>query len=122
MRVIGIVVERELDERAHRFPRLQLFELELGLSAANFLVHTLKHRQIELLVVSEIVIDHALIRARPSRDCIDTSAADSLGGKFDGGRLEYQFARSFRVSPPRCRRLSRLGGQMRRSHLFSTEY
>jgi hypothetical protein len=61
----------------------------------------LEHFNVQLFLAAEIVIDHANVRRCPCGDCIDASAAESLGGELGDGFPKNSVASLLRMSESR---------------------
>jgi len=92
------VVEVELDQTLDRELGVEVRKIERTLAAAQPLVDPLQGREVEALLVAEVVIDHALVGAGSARDRVDAAAEQALGGEFVLRRHEDGFARAIRVT------------------------
>src|SRR6185295_19323375 len=52
------------------------------------LIGAFEHREVEVFLVSDVVIQHALVGAGVGRDAIDTRAGKAMGGELLLGGLE----------------------------------
>ena len=77
-----------------------MFEIELALLAADFFVGAFEHREIEVFLVADVVIEHALVGAGLLRDAVDPRAADAVGGEFLLGSLENAQPHALGVALP----------------------
>ena len=65
-----------------------MFEIEPALLGADLLVRAFEHREIEVFLVADVVIEHALVGAGLRRDAVDPRAGNAVGGEFLLGSLE----------------------------------
>ena len=65
-----------------------MLEIEPALLGADLLVGAFEHREIEVFLVADVIIEHALVGAGLVRDAVDPRAAKAVGGKFLLGGLE----------------------------------
>ena len=68
------VVEVELDQALDREFGVEVCEIERALTAAQPLVDPFQGREVEALLVAEIVVDHALVGAGAARDRVHATA------------------------------------------------
>ena len=76
------IVERTLDQLLDGPLGSQPLEIELALLGPDFLVHPFQHRQVERVLVAEIMIHQLLVDAGTRRDFIDPGAGKAAAGKF----------------------------------------
>ena len=95
VRMRGEVVEGAFDQLADGPFRRQALEIELALLGADFLVDPFEHREIERVLVAEIMIDQLLVDAGARGDLVDPGAGEAAGGKF-APRRRQQFLAAWR--------------------------
>ena len=95
------VVERAFDQFPDRLFGRQSLEVELALMGADFLVHPFQHRQIERVLVAEIMIDQLLVDAGALGDFVDPRAGKAVAGEFAPRRRQQLFSRRRRIAPLR---------------------
>ena len=59
-----------------------MFEVEPALLGADLLVGAFEHLEIEVFLVADVVIQHALVGAGLGRDAVDARAGQAVGGEF----------------------------------------
>jgi len=115
-RMLQIVAIRELDDAAHRIDRRQVVEVELALRLADLRVHLLEHRDVELFLAAEVVVDErprvcvraamaSMLAPLKPRAANSSMAAATMLARFAAGALGLRIAalRAFsrpRPSPP----------------------
>ena len=75
--VRGEVVEGTLDQLLDRLFGRQSLEIELTFLGADFLVDPFQHRQIQRVLVAEVMIDQLLVDAGAGRDLVDPGAGET---------------------------------------------
>src|SRR5262245_4946022 len=98
LRVFARIVEIELDQPFDRERGREMVEIERSLAAAQALVNSFQSRQVETVLVAEIMVDHALVGAGAARNRIDASAEQTLGGELLLGCREDGCARAIRIT------------------------
>ncbi len=103
----GEVVEGGLDQPLDGLLRRQAFEVELAFLGADFLIDPFQHRQIQRVLVAEIMIDQLLVDAGARRDLVDPGAGEATIGKFTACRRQKLLPRRRRIAPlaARCYQL-----------------
>ena len=81
-RVAEEIVPGETDQPLDRFRRIEMFQIEPALLDADFLIGAFEHREIEVVLVADVIIEHALVGAGLGRDPVDARAGETMGGKF----------------------------------------
>ena len=84
-----------------RLFRRQALEVELALLGADFLVDPFQHRQVQRVLVAEIVVDQLLVDAGARGDLVDPGAGKAVRGKFAPRRRQQLLARGGRIAPLR---------------------
>ena len=102
----GEVVEGGLDQPLDRLFGRQALEVELALLGADFLIDPFQHRQIQRVLVAEIMIDQLLVDAGARRDLVDPGAGEPTGGKFTPRRRQQLLPRRGRIAPLRLQVIS----------------
>jgi hypothetical protein len=72
--------------------------MQILLGGADRLIGRLQHREVEALLVAEVVIDHPLVDARRLGDGIDTRAGQAFRRELGRGRRQDRGARAFGVA------------------------
>src|SRR5262245_6495333 len=83
-----------------------MLEIELALLGADLFIGAFEDREIEVLLVADVIIQHALVGAGLQRDAINPRAADAVGGEFLLGRLEDAQPHALGVALPSQNSLS----------------
>ena len=65
-----------------------MFEIEPALLGTDLLVGAFEHREVEVFLVADVVIQHALVGAGIGRDAVDACAGKAMGGELLLGGLE----------------------------------
>ncbi len=97
----GEMIERTLDQLPDGAFRRQPFEVELALLGADLLVDPFQHREVERVLVAEIMIDQLLVDAGASSDLVDPRAGKAASGKFAPRRRQQLLAGGDGVAPLR---------------------
>src|SRR5262245_58490517 len=79
MRVINIIVERELDKPTHACYGIQLLKMQICLLPSDLLVDVLENREEQVTLVAKVMVEHALVRAGALGNRIDPCAPEALG-------------------------------------------
>ena len=103
--VLEVVVVGEFDDATDRLRRREVVEIERVLRLADLGVHLLQHREVELLLAAEVVVDQCARGVGPRRDRVHARALEAARGELVGRRLD----------DARPVRLRRLGLRMARS-------
>ena len=99
IRVPRQVIERALDQFPDRPFRRQSLEVELALLGADFLIHPFQDRQIERVLVAEIMVDQLLVDAGARRDFVDPGAGEPAAREFTPRRRQQLAAGGDRIAP-----------------------
>ncbi|KGS20486.1 hypothetical protein X962_5661 [Burkholderia pseudomallei MSHR7343] len=83
-----VIVEREFDEPAQPFARLQLADVQFALERADVAVDLLQHCLVQPFLAVEVVIEHPLRRVRAFGDRVDARPRQSHRGEFLRGDVE----------------------------------
>ncbi len=94
--VIEVVVVGELDDAPDRLRRLQMVQVEEALGMADLGVHMFQHRQVQLLLAAEVVVDQRARRVRARGDGVHAGALEAARGEFVDRRLHDAGAVGFR--------------------------
>ena len=81
-RVADEIIPGEADQPFDRFRRIEMFEVERALLGTDFLVSAFQHGEVQVLLVTDVIVQHALVRARRRGDAVDTCAGQAIGGEF----------------------------------------
>ena len=65
-----------------------MLEIEPALLDPDFLISAFQHREIQIFLVADVIIQHALVGARLRRDAVDPRAGKAMRGEFLLGGLE----------------------------------
>ena len=65
-----------------------MLQIEPPLLDPYLLIGAFEHREIEIVLFADVVIQHALVGAGLGRDPVDPRAGEAMGGKFLLGGLE----------------------------------
>src|SRR5258706_7609068 len=77
-----------------------MFEIEAALLGTDLVVGGLQHREVEVFLVADMVIQHALVGVGISRDAVDARTGQAMGGKFLLGGLENADPHALGVALP----------------------
>jgi hypothetical protein len=99
-RVGLVVVEGDLGQAADRGDRVQVVDVDGALGQADLRVRAFQHRQVELLLAAEVVVDHPFRGAGPVGDLVDPGAAVAAEGELVGGHVEQLRAGALGVALP----------------------
>src|SRR3546814_13759181 len=91
------------DLAGDRLGRRLGLEVEFALGFSNLRVGAFEDRQIEVLLVADMVVDHALVGASRLGDAVDAGAAEAVAGEFLGRGLEDAQPHPLRVALPAVR-------------------
>src|SRR3954454_25045043 len=78
----GEVVEGTLDQLLDLLLGRQALEVEFALLGADFLVDPFEHRQIQRVLVAEVMIDELLVDARARGDLVDPGPGKAAAGEL----------------------------------------
>src|SRR6516165_8089281 len=59
-----------------------MLEIESPLLAADLLIGSFEHREIEIIFLADVVVQHALVGAGLGRDTIDAGPGEAMGRKL----------------------------------------
>src|SRR6185369_4155365 len=88
---------RELDQPAHAIRRLRLIEFETLLGLAYDLVGAFEHRQEQVVLAAEVVIEHPHVDAGLRGDPVDTRSTQTRIRKLLGRRSQDLLTRTLSV-------------------------
>ena len=95
------MVEGTFDQLPDGLFRRQALKIELALLGADFLIYPLKHREVERILVAEIMINELLVDAGTRGDFIHPRAGQPAFRKFAPRRGQQFLSRVDRVAPLR---------------------
>ena len=87
-RIAEEVIPGEVDQPLDRLGRIEMLEIEPALLGTDLLIGAFEHREVEIVLVADVVIQHALVGAGIGRDAVDPRAGQAMGGEFLLGGLE----------------------------------
>ena len=82
------MIERALDQFPDRPFGRQSLEVELAFLGPDFLVYPFQYREIERVLVAEIMIHELLVDAGARRDFVDPGAGEPAAGEFTPRRRQ----------------------------------
>ena len=97
----GEVVEGTFDQLLDRLFGRQSLEVELALLGADLLVDPFQHRQIQRVLVAEVMIDELLVDARACGDLVDPGPGKAAAGELAPRRRQQFPAGCGRIAPLR---------------------
>ena len=77
-----------------------MFEIEAAFLGTDLVVGRLQHREVEVFLVANMVIQHALVGAGIDRDAVDPRAGKAMRGEFLLGGLENADPHALGVALP----------------------
>ena len=81
--------------------RRQALQIELALLGADFLIDPFQHREVQRILVAEVVIDQLLVDAGARGDFVDPGAGKAAAGEFAPRRRQQFLSRGGRIAPLR---------------------
>src|SRR5262245_51090967 len=87
-----VVVHGELHDALERLGRIGEIEVERALGPPHVAVDGLEYRDEQLLLAAEVIVNHALVRARSTRDQVDARAAEPALREHLHRRLQNRVA------------------------------
>ncbi len=81
-RIANKIIPGEVDQPLDRPGRIEMFQIKPALLDADFFIGAFEHRQIEIVLLADVIIQHALVGAGFGRDAVDARAGKAVGGKF----------------------------------------
>src|SRR6202022_1064502 len=81
-RIADEIVPGEIDQPLDRLGRIEMFQIEPALLDPYLLIGALEHREIEIVLLADVIIQHALVGAGLDRDPVDARAGEAMRGKF----------------------------------------
>lgn len=108
-RMLEKITPGEECQFADAFLRAAVADMQRAFGGADADIGFLEHSEVELLLVAEIMIEHALVGAGALGDRIDASPAHAVFGKFPGCGIKDSSACPLRIAlgRPFCRWASR---------------
>ena len=97
LRVREIVVPREPHQAANAFARLQRVELQVAFALADHPVGLFQHREEQVVLVAEVVVDHAHVDPGVGGDALDPRALRAVPGELGRGHLQDALARAGQI-------------------------
>ena len=101
IRVQVEVIERAFDQLLDRLVRRQSCKVQLAFLSANFLVHPFQDREVERILVAEVVIEQLLVDACARGDFIDPRTGKAAFREFAPSGAQKFFPSVDRVPPLR---------------------
>jgi hypothetical protein len=83
-----VVVEGQFGQLADGVGRIEMFDVEIPLYRTDHGVGPLQRRDVELLLVAEVVVDHPLGGAHLGGDLVHAGTGIALVGKLLGGHVQ----------------------------------
>ena len=77
-----------------------MLEIEPALLGADLFVGAFEHREVEIVLVADVIVQHALVGAGLGRDAVDARAGQAMGGEFLLGGLENADPHALGVALP----------------------
>ena len=77
-----VVIEAELDDLPHRLDRRQVFEVEQAFGVTHLRIDVLEHRQVDLFLAAEVVVDHRPRGVGAGGDRVHARALEAAGGEL----------------------------------------
>ena len=99
-RIAQEVIPGEIDQALDRLGRIEMFEIEPALLGADLLVGAFEHLEIEVVLLADVVVQHALVGAGLGRDPVDARAGQAMRGEFLLGGLENADPHALGVALP----------------------
>ena len=118
-RVANEVVPGEVDQARDRGGGIEVFQIEASFLDADLLLGAFQHREIELVLLADVIIEHALVGAGLGRDPVDPRPGDAMSGKLLLRSLEDAKPHAFGIALPFQNSLCL--GQDRGIRLFDTQ-
>ena len=99
-RVLQEIAPGELDQPGDSGVRRQAFQVQRALGGADAGIGRLQHRQVQRLLVADMVVQHALVGAGGRGDAVDPGAAEAVPGELGQRRVQDALAHALRVALP----------------------
>ena len=99
-RIADEVVPGEADQPLDRLGRIEMFEIEAALLGTDLVVGGFQHREVEVFLVADMVVQHALVGAGIGRDAVDARTGKAMRGELLLGGLENADPHAFGVALP----------------------
>src|SRR5229473_2169491 len=77
-----------------------MFQIEPALLDSYFLIGAFQHREIEIVLLADVIVKHALVGAGLGRDPVDARPGEAMRGKFLLGGLENAKPHALGVALP----------------------
>ena len=77
-----------------------MLEVERALLDANLLIGAFEHGEIEVVLLADVIIQHALVGAGLRRDAVDAGARQPMGGELGLGGLQDAQPHALRIALP----------------------
>ena len=81
-RIADEIIPGEIDQPLDRLRRIEMFQIEPALLDPDFLIGAFEHREIEVFLVADVIVQHALVGAGLGGDAVDPRAGKPVGGEF----------------------------------------
>ena len=81
-RIADEIIPGEDDQARDRFGGIEVFQIETSFLDPDFLIRTFKDREIQVFLVADVIIQHALVGAGLRRDAVDPRAGEAMRGEF----------------------------------------
>ena len=98
VRIGNVVIPNEIDQSRQPFFGIDIGQFERLAGAADGLVDLFQNGLEQLVLIAEIMIEHAFVDAGAPGDLIDAGIAEALGRKLLGRRSKNSLARRIRVA------------------------
>ena len=82
LRVANEIIPGEVDQARNGLRRIEMLQIEPALFGPYLLVGAFQHREVEIVLLADVIIQHALVSAGFGRDPVDPRAGEAVGGKF----------------------------------------
>ena len=76
------------DQALDRLRRSEMLQIEPALLHPDLLIGAFEHREVEIILLADVIIQHALVGAGFGRDPVDAGAGEAMRGEFLLGGLE----------------------------------
>ncbi len=76
------IIPGEVDQPFDRLGRIEMFQIEPALFNPYFLIGAFQHREVKVVLLADVIVEHALVGAGVGRDPVDPRAGEAMGSKF----------------------------------------
>src|SRR5258706_12338789 len=94
------IIPGEGDQPFDRACRVEMLQIKPALLDADLLIGAFEHREIEIVLLADVIIQHPLVGAGLARDAVDARTGQAMGGEFLLGRLENAQPHALGVALP----------------------